>query len=673
MWYNYGLSLKILWLYCKGILIFSFRYKLLSVFILYGLLLVSIVQLALYNIHQDNFKTDVVKNASKQFMERENFLKDYISSLGLKLTAIKQSRVVFDSFDSENIDFMVESFFLDIAKTSNEIMQLRFIDNRGMEKIRIERQEFASEPFLVVSDKLQNKKNRYYFDDIKKLKKDEFWYSNIDLNIEHGKIQTPIKPVLRLGTPFYHKNKKVGILIINIFMQNFLTRLLDAPLYNIYMIDKNGSIIVHSQGSVNWEKYLKHTQSLKTFFPKKVEDILSHDELQTQNFYSKRIFLNNQQKIRLILEPKIEKIKDANSKELHTIIYVMLGVILLSFPIAYILSIAPARLKEELDTINKNLENRVDKKTKLLQELNNNLEDKVNQRTQEQSVLLSLFDLSDAVLFKWNNDEAWSVASVSQSVYKLLGYEQEELLSHKIVYSNLIHPDDLAHVGEELTKAIEAKQYFFSHDPYRIISKDGEIKWILDNTVIVRDPDDNIVNFIGYLTDISELKRNEIKLKRLSQTDQLTQISNRLQLDNILQEQYYRFNRNHEKCSIILIDIDYFKLVNDEFGHIAGDMVLIEFAQLLQSHIRKSDSLGRWGGEEFLIILPHTDIKQALQLAEKLRQAIEEFNFSIVEHKTASFGVATFTKMMSVEELMNASDQALYKSKEKGRNCVTSA
>jgi diguanylate cyclase (GGDEF)-like protein/PAS domain S-box-containing protein len=542
-----------------------------------------------------------------------------------------------------------------------------------MEKIRIDRKSFASSPFLVISDKLQNKKDRYYFDAINKLKKDEFWYSDIDLNIEHGKIEIPIKPVLRLGTPFYHKNKKVGILIINIFMQNFLTTLLDTPLYNIYLIDKDGAIIIHTQGSANWEKYLKKKKSLKDFFPKEVDNILTHDELQTKTFYSKKIFLNNSQKSHLILEPKIEKLETENKKLLYIFIYIMIGVILLSLPIAYIISKTPARLKEEVDILNKDLERSIDKKTIELQELNNNLEDKVNQRTEEQNILLSLFDLSDAVLFKWNNDKIWSVASVTQSVNKLLGYDDTELLSHKIIYSSLIHPDDIKHVNEELNKAIEKKLYFFTHDPYRIITKDGQTKWILDSTVIVRDHDSNITSFVGYLTDISQLKLNEIKLKRLSQTDQLTQIDNRLQLDNLLQDQYYRFSRNHEKCSIILIDIDYFKSVNDDFGHIAGDMILVEFAKLIQSQIRQSDSLGRWGGEEFLIILPHTDLERAVVLAEKLRKAIEKFNFSIVEHKTASFGVAIFEKTMSVEELIDKADKALYKSKEEGRNRVTSA
>ncbi|MEA1919613.1 MAG: diguanylate cyclase [Campylobacterota bacterium] len=651
---------------------FSFRHKLLSVFILYGLVLVSIAQFSLYKIHQSNFKTLSIEKASHQFNERENYFKFYINALDLKLKTIQQSHIVDTFFDPDNLNIDVESFFLDIAKTSDEIMQLRYIDNRGQEKIRIDREEYGSSPYLVVSEKLQNKQDRYYFKEIMKLKKDEFWYSKIDLNIEHGKIELPIKPVLRIGTPFYHKGEQVGILVINIFMKNFLKNITNIPLYNLFIVDKNGAIIAHPEHKNCWGKYLNKDETLGTFFPKDVKNILAHDEVLTDTLYSKKIFLDNGEEIRFILEPKAKNLKKEDEQRLYDFLYVMIGVILLSFPIAYLLARHPSRLKEEVDEMNETLEERVVEKTVELRELNDNLENKITERTQEQAVLLSLFDLSDAVLFKWNNDENWSVSSVSKSVNKLTGYSQDELLTHFVVYSNLIHSDDLEHVTQELDRAIKEHHYFFTHEPYRIITKDNQIKWILDNTVIVRDDNDTITNFVGYLTDITELKNSELMLKRLSQTDQLTQIYNRMQLDNLLQDQYYRFHRNSEKCSIILIDIDYFKRVNDEFGHIAGDMVLVEFAKLLQSHIRKGDSIGRWGGEEFLIILPHTDLNQAIALAEKLRSEIEVFNFSIVEHKTASFGVSTFKKGMNVEELIDASDKALYKSKTDGRNCVNS-
>jgi diguanylate cyclase (GGDEF)-like protein/PAS domain S-box-containing protein len=649
----------------------SFKHKLLIVFIVYGLILVSITQFSIYKIHESNFKTFNVDKASYQFIEYEKFLKFYLHSLQLKLKVIEQSNVMSGAFDPQHIDLNTESLFLDISKTADEIMQLRFIDAQGQERIRVDRQKYGAIPYLVVSDKLQNKHNRYYFIEIMKRNQNEFWYSKLDLNIEHDTIEKPINPVLRIGTPMYHDGEKIGILIINIFMKDFLQTFVDSALFNVFIIDKEGAILAHTTHQECWSKYLDKNVSIHTFFPKESEQILNSDEVKTKTLYAKKIFLNNDEGIRIILQPKAPSLRQ-DHRLIIEFLYVMLGVIAFSIPMAYFLARTPVKLKEEVDEMNTSLEKRVAQKTLELQHLNDHLEHKISERTREQDILLSLFDLSDAVLFKWNNDETWSVNSVSQSVQRLLGYSPDALLSHQIVYAKLIHPDDIERVEQEVHHAIENNSYFFTHQPYRIFTLEGEVKWILDNTVIVRDSENTIINFVGYLTDITALKKSEIKLKHLSQTDQLTQINNRMHLDNILQDQYYRFHRNHEKCSIILIDIDHFKSVNDEFGHIAGDMVLVEFANLLLSHIRQSDYFGRWGGEEFLVILPHTDMEQALLLAEKLRKKVEAFNFSIIEHKTASFGVSTFKKGMSVEELIDAADRALYLSKEQGRNRINS-
>ena len=636
------------------------------------MILVSITQFSIFKIHESNFKKFNIDKASIQVIEYEKFLKFYLHSMQLTLKAITQSETIRNGFDPDHIGFKSESLFLNMSKTADEIMQLRFIDLNGQEKIRVDRQEFGSIPFLVVSDKLQNKRDRYYFKAIMKRKQNEFWYSKLDLNSEHHQIEKPIKPVLRIGTPLYHNGQKIGVLIINIFMKTFLDSLVDSPLFNVFIIDKDGAILEHTGHQKSWSRYLSKNADIHTFFPQESDLILSSDEVRTETLYAKKIFLNNGEGIRFILQPKASTLQE-NHHLIYEFFYVLLGVLALSIPMAFFLSKIPIRLKEEVDKMNTTLENRVAQKTLELKNLNENLEEKIAKRTQEQDILLSLFDLSDAVLFKWNNDENWSVASVSRSVEKLLGYAPDDLLSHKVVYSELIHPDDVRRVEHEVQRAIEDHSYFFAHEPYRVITKEGEVKWILDNTVIVRGDDDTIINFVGYLTDITELKRSEIKLKHLSRTDPLTQINNRMHLDTLLQDQYYRFHRNHEKSSIILIDIDHFKSVNDEFGHIAGDMVLVEFANLLASQIRKSDYLGRWGGEEFLVALPHTDLEQASMLAEKLREKVEQFNFSIIEHKTASFGVSTFKKGMSVEELIDAADQALYRSKEEGRNRVNSA
>jgi len=303
--------------------------------------------------------------------------------------------------------------------------------------------------------------------------------------------------------------------------------------------------------------------------------------------------------------------------------------------------------------------------------LNASLEKQIKKRTSEQNILLSLFDYSDTVLFKWNNDENWSVDYVSKSVDNLLNISKDKFENNHVVYSSLIHADDIEFVIKEVQTAIKEEKKFFSHKPYRVKTKNNSYKWILDNTVIIRDKNNNITHFLGYLNDITKLKEYQDKLKKLSVTDQLTKAYNRLYIDQLLEKQYYRFIRDHEECSIILIDIDYFKKINDTYGHTVGDQVLIEFTKLIQESIRDSDTLGRWGGEEFLIVSPHSNKESAFIIAEKIRQKISLFDFQTVGQITASFGVSEFTKDVNITSLFETVDLALYKSKENGRNKVS--
>jgi len=188
---------------------------------------------------------------------------------------------------------------------------------------------------------------------------------------------------------------------------------------------------------------------------------------------------------------------------------------------------------------------------------------------------------------------------------------------------------------------------------------------------VVRDDNDNIMHYLGYLFDITEFKNYQEKLEELSKTDQLTKVRNRLYIDETLQKQYYRFFRSDEKCSLILIDIDYFKDINDSFGHITGDIFLVEFANILKTQVRTSDTVGRWGGEEFLIILPHTTMDEAKKVAELLKEQITNYKFSKVEHRTASFGISEFKIGLNAEQVLDNADKALYESKNSGRNRIT--
>lgn len=166
------------------------------------------------------------------------------------------------------------------------------------------------------------------------------------------------------------------------------------------------------------------------------------------------------------------------------------------------------------------------------------------------------------------------------------------------------------------------------------------------------------------------IQRQNSELARLASTDPLTQLANRLKLNTALDAEIYRAKRYTSPLAVILLDVDHFKSVNDVHGHPVGDAVLSGIAEILGASVRNSDIAGRWGGEEFLIILPGCNLEAGQQLAEKLRRTIAAREFQLVGHVTCSFGVAELHHGDSAAALVSHSDAALYCAKRRGRNCV---
>ena len=169
---------------------------------------------------------------------------------------------------------------------------------------------------------------------------------------------------------------------------------------------------------------------------------------------------------------------------------------------------------------------------------------------------------------------------------------------------------------------------------------------------------------------IEQQEQHSIEIRNLSEIDHLTAIYNRRKITELFDREITRYKRYKYPLSIILIDIDYFKKINDQFGHNQGDKTLLEIASILKTEARESDYVGRWGGEEFLIICPETGLDGARTLAEKLRRTISEYPFTRIGHKTASFGIATCSNDSSFENMINHADKALYTAKSAGRNNV---
>lgn len=166
------------------------------------------------------------------------------------------------------------------------------------------------------------------------------------------------------------------------------------------------------------------------------------------------------------------------------------------------------------------------------------------------------------------------------------------------------------------------------------------------------------------------LQEVQKELTMLATFDSLTGLYNRNKINEHLQNEITLAQRYQESFGIMLLDIDDFKMVNDTYGHLVGDEVLKEFAKLLKQHIRQTDILGRWGGEEFIILVRKVDLEDTRELAEKLREIIERYNFPTLKHLTSSFGISIYQEEDTIKTLFEKVDKALYLAKNADKNRV---
>ena len=160
------------------------------------------------------------------------------------------------------------------------------------------------------------------------------------------------------------------------------------------------------------------------------------------------------------------------------------------------------------------------------------------------------------------------------------------------------------------------------------------------------------------------------QLEQLATTDKLSGLYNRMKIESYCEIEIERSRLYNETFSVILIDVDYFKEVNDTYGHNIGDRVIENISKILRESVRSIDYVGRWGGEEFLIILPKTTMKEAFNIAEEIRLSVMQNNFSPADHVTISAGIAQYETGDTTEKIIQRSDEELYKAKEGGRNQV---
>ncbi|WP_440874375.1 sensor domain-containing diguanylate cyclase [Thalassotalea sp. PLHSN55] len=295
--------------------------------------------------------------------------------------------------------------------------------------------------------------------------------------------------------------------------------------------------------------------------------------------------------------------------------------------------------------------------------------------------------------------------------YHMLGYDVGELREDVFTWENIIHPDDYSAVMAHFEQYISGKTDKYECE-YRCKKSDGSYIWIVDRgKIIAHNSDGSVARMIGAHQNIqqqkivqqvmvqqnkllkegndtlekiikkkadelqqknAQLEQKIAEIEAISNTDLLTKVANRSLFETELSKEIARAKRYKQALSVAVLDIDYFKKINDSFGHKVGDELLCRVSQLLNDNVRELDLIARWGGDEFVIIYPELSSHSAFQACEKLRQLIANMAFKTDIPITCSFGVTQYQDNDNVASLFHRADTLLFSAKQQGRNKVVS-
>lgn len=271
-------------------------------------------------------------------------------------------------------------------------------------------------------------------------------------------------------------------------------------------------------------------------------------------------------------------------------------------------------------------------------------------------------------------DAHHNIVLYNEGARKIFGYTATEVTGRHL---NILLPDRFHLQHDQLIEDFGASPMLSKHMSDRTrqiygIRKDGSE--FVTSTVILKVSDGSKRFYAAIVSDISENKRTEEELLRLAATDPLTGAFNRREFTALAEQESLRSHRYGRPLSILMLDLDHFKKLNDTYGHAAGDLALQRFTTVCCNTLRNIDIFGRWGGEEFVALLPETDTDGAAVIAERLRKAISENVLVYENHRitfTVSIGIAQYKDSeTAIDAPLGRADSAVYDAKKAGRNRI---
>jgi len=315
--------------------------------------------------------------------------------------------------------------------------------------------------------------------------------------------------------------------------------------------------------------------------------------------------------------------------------------------------------------------------------------------------LQMLFELISDGIWDWNANTGYVYRNPGW--YAMLGYASHSMANSVLTWESVIHPEDYPRVMAHFEAYINQRNERYLIE-YRCRCQDGSYLWIEDSGhIIARNEDGSVARMLGAHRNIDAGKRLVAQLEQknqsleaqvaertrelswvnqqlqrqldenreLAERDALTRIANRYRLEQALQQECRRAQRFREPLSVIAMDVDDFKPINDRYGHAQGDAALVHVVENLRTCLRDHDLLARWGGDEFVMVMPQTTLDEALAVAGRLRQAMVQVEQIGECRLTLSYGVVQWQEGEGQSDLLGRADKALYRAKGAGKNAIS--
>lgn len=552
----------------------NFGLKLFLSYIIFTFLLISSITIVHLYFSNDLKITKFQREVRLQSSEKTRQFKEYFKTKEDALIAISNNEYFLKFSLDGSYNYYIDLLFLTIMEANKDYMQMRFIDKNGIEKLRFDRQKQSKEPFK--SGTLQDKSNRYYFKATSLLKKDNVWFSQIDLNVEHNIIEKPFKPVVRVATPIYINGEFNGILIINIFMEQLFVELTKSSLYDIYLVDDAGYFIKHKNPKYNWSLY-DSKRSLDMDFDTQIVYKIQSTKEKTLQFKNNIFYQSlelDKQLMKLIMVEKESSINEVKNNNNIMVITILIFATIMAIFFTLLLT-SPL----------KSLFNLVIKQADKLHELATNLDKKVEEKSleiakrdrllQHQTKLAELGDMIGNIAHQWRHPlTRLSLTIQNLKAFKKKGKMSDEVLSEAI--------ENSLYQIEFMSNTIDNFKDFYKKDKEK-------------SEFFVSDSINGILKIIGTILEHDNIKidvENKIKVLLFGNKNEFSQVL--LNLIMNAKDALIENNINNASINILVDENKNFStiLISDNAGGIPIDIVTKIFDPYFTTKDDKGTGIG---------------------------------------------------------------------------------